>query len=157
MFDVGDRVVYPMYGAGVIEEIKDEKFNGKTEKFFVLHICLGELKLLISVDNVDKIGLRTIAEADKVMDIIMNTQPISMPSNWIRRYEENTARLKTGDLQDAMQVYKTLILRERIKSLSNKEKKMLGSAKKFILSEIILSQNVCKEDAEQILLSSVSA
>jgi CarD family transcriptional regulator len=146
-----------MYGAGVIEDIKSEKFNGKTERYFVLNICLGNLRIFISADNVESIGLRRIEEANEVMEIITETDPIPMPNNWIVRYKENSERLKSGDLKAAMQVYKTLLLRERVKSLSNKEKKMLGSTKKFILSEIILSQNVGKEAAEKILLSTVPA
>jgi CarD family transcriptional regulator len=155
MYNVGDRVIYPMYGAGVIEDIKNERFDGKTAKYFVLHICLGDLRILIAADNIENLGLKNLLDADEILRVINDTEPISMPNNWMTRYKENSERLRSGDLKSAMQVYKTLILRERIKSLSNREKKMLVSTKKFILSIIILSQNVCKETAEKILLSSV--
>jgi CarD family transcriptional regulator len=155
MFNVGDKVVHAMYGAGVIEGEKNERVNGQTEHYFVLHICLGDLRILISSDKTDSQELLRLPEADEVMEIINQTEPIEMPSNWMTRYNENRERLKTGKLEAAMQVYKTLTLRERVKSLSNREKKMLGSTKKFILSIIILSQDVDKEAAEKLLVSSV--
>ena len=79
-----------------------------------------------------------------------------MSNNWNLRYKENMAKLKTGDLFKITQVFKTLFLRERVKSLSSIEKKLLGTAKQIILSEIILSQDTYKSHAEELLMHGIA-
>lgn len=156
MFNIGDRVVYPMYGAGVIEEIESRSIDGRNVDFYILRIPVGNLKIMVSVEKAEKSGLRDISTAEEVSNIVNTAEPITMSNNWNQRYKDNMAKLKTGDLRLIMQVFKTLILRERIKSLSSIEKKLLVTAKQIILSEIILSHNVDKIDAEQLLMDGVT-
>ncbi len=155
MFAIGERVLYPMYGAGVIEEIEDKLVDGIKTVFYVLKISVGNLKVVISVNKAEEKGIRTLLSPDEVLEIIEHTEAIDMPNNWNVRYKENLERLKTGDLKTEVEVYKTLIMRERVKMLSSTEKKMLLNAKQIIVSEIMLSQNVDKTNAERILLESV--
>ena len=140
MFNVGDRVVYPMYGAGVIEGIETREVDGQELSYYV-HL---------------EIVLKKKIKAEKVIDIVNNAEPIDMSNNWNLRYKENMAKLKTGDLFKITQVFKTLFLRERVKSLSSIEKKLLGTAKQIILSEIILSQDTDKSHAEELLMHGIA-
>lgn len=156
MFNVGDRVVYPMYGAGVIEGLEDREIDGRNVSYYVLRIPVGNLKIMVSVEKAEKSGIRNIASAEEVRAIVNEAKPISMSDNWSIRYKENMAKLKTGDLFTIMEVFKTLILRERRKSLSSIEKKLLVTAKQIILSEIILSQGVDKIDAEELLMNGIA-
>lgn len=156
MFNVGDRVVYPMYGAGVIESIEERVIDGKSLTYYVLNISVGNLKIMVSKDRAEKGGLREICPADEVRSIVSKTRPIEMSDNWNLRYKENLEKLKTGDLFKITEVFKTLIMRERNKSLSSVEKKLMGTAKQIILSEIILSQNVDKPDAEKLLMNGIA-
>lgn len=156
MFNVGDRVVYPMYGAGIIEGIENKVIDGAAKSYYILRIPIGNLKIMISVDKAEKSGLRNIVSAEEVRNIVNEAEPISMSDNWSVRNKENMALLKTGDLFTIMQVFKTLIIKERKKSLSSIEKKLLGTAKQIILSEIILSQNVDKLDAEELLMNGIA-
>lgn len=155
VYNVGDRVVYPMYGAGVIEGIEVRELDGDNVNYYVLRIPVGNLKIMVSVEKAEKCGLRTISSAEEVKTIVNEAEPISMPDNWNIRYKENMAKLKTGDLFTIMQVFKTLMLKERRKALSSIEKKLLVTAKTIILSEIILSQNVDRPDAEEILMNGI--
>ena len=143
MFNVGDRVVYPMYGAGVIEGIETREVDGQELSYYVLHIPIGDLKILISKNKADILGLRALNSAEKVIDIVNNAEPIDMSNNWNLRFK-------------ITQVFKTLFLRERVKSLSSIEKKLLGTAKQIILSEIILSQDTDKSHAEELLMHGIA-
>ena len=143
MFNVGDRVVYPMYGAGVIEGIETRDVDGQELSYYVLHIPIGDLKILISKSKADVLGLRALNSAEEVIDIVNNAEPIDMSNNWNLRYKENMAKLKTGDLF-------------KVKSLSSIEKKLLGTAKQIILSEIILSQDTDKYHAEELLMHGIA-
>lgn len=156
MYSIGDRVVYPMYGAGVIENIEDRDIDGKTITYYVLKIPVNNLKIMVSIEKAEKCGLRTIVSADDVMHIVEDADIIEMSDNWNQRYQDNMEKLKTGDLFKVMQVFKTLFVRERSKSLSNIEKKLMGTARQIILSEIILSRDVDKTGAEQLLMEGIA-
>ena len=142
VFNVGDKIVYPMYGAGIIEGMEEKIIDGENKLYYILRIPVGNLKITISVKKADTLGLREISN---------EVEPIEMSDNWNQRYKDNVERIKTGSLEKVVQVFKTLIFRERKKSLSSVEKKLLGTAKQIILSEIILSNDVEREQAEAIL------
>lgn len=156
MFNIGDKVVYPMYGAGIIEDIEDRVVDGNCKKYYVLRIPIGNLKIMVSLEKAEKAGLRSVVSAEEIQNIVNNAEPISMSSNWNERNKENMERLKTGDLFTIMQVFKTLIIKERKKSLSSVEKRLMGTAKQIILSEIILSRDIDKGDAEQLLMNGIA-
>ena len=151
MFTVGDKVVYPMYGAGVIEGLEEKVIDGVTATYYILRISVGDLKIAVSTKKADMLGIRSVMDQSDVMDIIYNTEIINMPDNWNQRYKENLERIKTGKLSEVVAVFKTLMTREKSRSLSSVEKKMLGNVKQIIISEIILSQDMTKEQAERVL------
>ena len=152
VFSIGDRVVYPMYGAGIIEGIEEKLIDGVNIIYYVLGISVGDLKIMVSMNKAEKGGLRYVSPADEVKNIVYEAKPIEMPDNWNQRYQNNLETLKTGDLFKTTEIFKTLTLRERVKSLSSIEKKLMGTAKQMILSEIILSHEVDKPLAEELLM-----
>jgi CarD family transcriptional regulator len=156
VFKVGDKVSYPLYGAGIIEAIECKCIDGKNSDYYVLGIPIGNLTITISVAKAEALGLRYIHDANEVVDIINNADTIDMSANWAQRYKDNMDILRTGDLFKIVQVFKTLILRERIRVLSSVEKKLLGTTKQIILTEIILSNNIDKKTAELMLVGSMS-
>lgn len=155
MFQIGDKIVYPMHGAGVIEDLEEKNINGENITYYVMKLPVGNLTIMISINKAEALGIRGVTDSLEVMHIIKDTPPITMPDNWNQRYKENLERIKTGDLMKVVEVFKTLVFRERIKGLSSAEKKMLGTAKQIILSELIMTQDIDKEHAESILLETV--
>ena len=143
MFQVGDKVVHPMHGAGVIDSIVEERIQGKTQAYYVFHMPVSGLVLKIPVANCQVIGLRPVvdsAAADQVIAALSHLE-IDVTSNWNRRYRENVERLKSGDLYEVARVIKCLMLREAQRGLSTGERKMLHSAKQIFISEIVLAKN----------------
>ena len=143
MYNLGDKVVYPMHGAGVIESMESKEVLGETKNYYVLKMPIGEMKLMIPVDNVDSIGLRNIIDqesVDVVIDILKQGAVLN-DSNWNKRYRDNLLKMKTGDIFEVAQVVRDLTFRDKEKGLSTGEKKMLVSAKQMIVSEIALSIN----------------
>ncbi|MGD9569518.1 MAG: CarD family transcriptional regulator [Sedimentibacter sp.] len=150
MFNLGDKVVYPMHGAGVIETVEKKEILGEVKNYFVLKMPIGEMKLMIPVDNVNNIGLRNIIDKDaveKVYEILKQNAEIN-DSNWNKRYRDNMVKMKTGDIYEVAQVVRDLTYRDKEKGLSTGEKKMLVSAKQMLVSEIALSTN---EDSKGIM------
>lgn len=157
MFKVGDKVVYPLYGAGIVEAVEGKLVDGVKANYYILNVPVGNLRITVSATKSEALGLRSIHTKAEVADIIKTAEPIPMSNNWTQRNKDNMEILKSGDLLKIVGVFKTLFLRERIKSLSSVEKKLLGTAKQIILTEIILSQNVDKHGAEEMLNESMLA
>merc|ERR1712065_97977 len=99
MFQIGDKVVYPMHGAGIIQGIEEKEILGETRQYYVLFLPLKNMKVLLPVDNADKLGLRLIigdVEVDNVFGVLAEDQS-QMPQNWNRRYRSNMEKVKSGD------------------------------------------------------------
>ena len=155
MFKVGDKVVYPLYGAGIVKAVESRLIDGVEASYYVLDVPVGSLVITVSVAKSEELGLRSINSPSEVARIIRDAEPVSMSHNWSQRYKDNMEILKSGDLFRIVEVYKTLMLRERVKSLSGAEKKLLTTAKHIILTEIILSQDMDKHSAEEMLNGSL--
>lgn len=148
MFSVGDRVVYPMHGAGVIESIEEKEILGAKKKYYVMKLPLGEMKVLIPIDNIAQVGLRGVIEKDEVSQvfvILQGDQP-EMSTNWNRRYRDHLEKIKSGNIYEVAEVVRNLMLRDREKGLSTGESKMLDTARQILISELILVQG--QESAE---------
>lgn len=153
MFCKGDKIVYPMYGAGVIEDLEQKEIDGDQHIYYVMRIPVGNLKIMISAGKAEHLGLREIYGKDEIIKIIQGVSalPVQMSENWNQRYKENMEKIKSGKLADVTVVFRNLLLRERERGLSSAEKKMMTTAKQIIVSELILSQNIEKMQAEDIL------
>lgn len=141
MFNLGDKVVYPMHGAGVIETLESKEILGEVKSYYVLKMPIGEMKLMIPVDNVNNIGLRNIIDKSLVEGVygILKQAAVLNDSNWNKRFRDNMIKMKTGDIFEVAQVVRDLTYRDKEKGLSTGEKKMLVSAKQMLVSEISLS------------------
>ena len=144
MFQVGDKVVHPMHGAGVVESIVQKKVDGVTRDYYILRLPNRSMVVMIPTDSSAAIGVRPIvdeAQADRILAAIPNIQ-VEMTANWNHRYRENMERLKSGDLLEVAWVVKGLTQREASRGLSTGERKMLHSAKQIFISEIVLAKDL---------------
>ncbi len=150
MFYKGDKIVYPVYGGGIVEDIEKDE-NG--ESYYLISTIFGGLKIKLSTAKAENVGLRKVSSEKEVIETIkqVSSSQITSSDNWNQRYKENLQKIKTGRLEEVAQVAKNLKLRENTKNLSNVEKKMFNNAKQIIISEIILSNNIVKEKAEELL------
>ena len=153
MYNIGDRVVYPMHGAGIIEAIEEKEILGKRKSYYVMKMPVGEMTVSIPTDNVDNIGIRNIIEkedADKVFNALSESCKENN-LNWSKRYRENMIKIKSGNVYEVAEVVKSLMYREHEKGLSTGEKKMLNSAKQILISELVLAKNLKPLEVEKII------
>ena len=140
MFCIGDKVVHPMHGAGMIDGMVSVRMGGISLEYFVFIMPVGGLVLKIPTANSAAVGLRaTVAAGDAAR--LLRELPglaVEMNSNWNHRYRENLQRLKSGDLYEVARVIKGLLHRENQKGLSTGERKMLHTAKQILISEMVL-------------------
>ncbi len=153
MYNVGDRIVYPMHGAGIIESIEEKEILGSKQCYYVVRIPVGDMKVMIPTENVKGIGIRDVIsekDADKVFSVLGNDRSNST-SNWNKRYRENMVKIKSGNIYEVADVVRSLMLREKDKGLSTGERKMLNSAKQILVSELVLAKNMNAIEIEKII------
>ena len=151
LYQVGDKIVHPMHGAGVIDSIIQKKMNGVVREYYTLKLPVGSMSVLIPTDHTDEIGVRPVMDAAKTGAVLdaMGKIDVRMASNWNRRYRENMEKLKSGDLYEVARVVKSLLHRENEKGLSTGERKMLRTAKQILISEMALSTGEPYSDLER--------
>jgi len=153
MYNVGDKIVYPMHGAGIIESIEEKEILGQRQSYYVMKMPIGDMKVMIPTHNVGDIGIRGVVtpqDVDRVFEILSD-QRINNNSNWNKRYRENMIKIKSGNIFEVTDVVRTLMIREREKGLSTGERKMLNSAKQILISELVLAKNMKQYEVEDII------
>ncbi|MDA8442246.1 MAG: CarD family transcriptional regulator [Peptococcaceae bacterium] len=153
MFKVGDKVVYPMHGAGVIEAIEEKEVLGQNRKYYVLRLPLGDMKIMVPIASVHEIGLRQVIDGCSVERVlsILGDRSNTMTASWNRRYRANLEKMRSGNIFEVAEVVKNLVLREREKGLSTGERKMLESARQILVSELVLAGNRLEEDVVNLI------
>lgn len=153
MFKVGDKIVYPMHGAGTIESIEEKEVLGETQKYYVMKMPVGDIKVMIPTKNAEMIGVRDVIgneTAKGVLDVLSrNTNVVT--SNWNKRYRDNMEKMKTGDIYEVAEVVRTLTFKQKEKGLATGEKKMLSNARQILVSELVLAEATDKENVEQMI------
>ena len=148
MFNIGYKFVYPMHGAGIIEAIEEKEILGNKKKYYVMNIPVGDMKVMVPMDNVQKVGLRDVIEKGSVSEVfnILENGDEAANVNWNRRYRANMDKIKSGSIFKVAEVVRSLLLRERKKGLSTGERRMLESAKQILVSELIMVQGIDRSE-----------
>ncbi|MFS8523988.1 MAG: CarD family transcriptional regulator [Limnochordales bacterium] len=153
VFSVGDKVVYPMHGAGIIEAIEQKEVLDRVEKYYIMRMPIGDLRVMIPMSSCDELGLREVIDEEGVRQVfeVLKAETTSMSQNWNRRYRANMEKIKTGDIFEVAEVVRNLSARDREKGLSTGERKMLENARQILISELVLAQDTTEEHVEQQL------
>jgi CarD family transcriptional regulator len=149
-FQVGDKVIYPNHGLGVVEKIEEKTILGTTCGFFHLRIIANDTTVLVPVANVDNVGLRraiTDEEVERLFNLLGDGK-IDNHANWKGRFKDNSDKMRTGSIYDMADVLKSLTFLAKSKSLSFREKRMLDRAKALIISEVSEVMRVKVEEIE---------
>ena len=152
-FQIGDKVVYPNHGVGVIEQISSRTIGANIEKFYLLKIKSSNLKVMVPFHNIDSVGLRKVVrngEIQKILDFLTDGK-CENNSDWKYRFKENSDRMRTGSLLEVAGVLKSLLILNQTKPLSFREKKMLERARYLLVSELAMAKNSEESDIEDIL------
>lgn len=157
-FRIGDKVVYPNHGVGIIEQISSRTTGEIVEKFYLLKIKASSLKVEIPFRNINTVGLRRViknGEVQKIVDFLVDGK-CENHSDWKFRFKENSERMRTGSLLDVAGVLKGLLILNQTKPLSFREKKMLERARYLLVSELALAKNMVEQEVELILTKALA-
>ncbi len=158
MYNIGDKIVYPIHGAGVIESIEKREILGEIHQYYIVRLPIaGEMTLMLPLDRCDEIGVRYVISKDEAAKVLeaFRTIEIESDSNWNKRHRDNMQKIKSGDIYLVLGVVKELVYRDRMRGLSTSERKMLNNAKQIVISELVLSAVAEKDDIESIIADTV--
>ena len=151
MLNIGDRVVYPMHGAGTVKDIIEREDNGEKKQFFILKMLFGNVDVTIPEDSINQIGLRNVISIEMVQELqeVLMGKPERLTGSWNKRFNANLDRLKSGSILEA--AARNLILQDRQKKISSGERRLLDRAKQLIVSELVFVRNESPEASEEWL------
>ena len=157
MFKIGDKIVYPNHGAGVIDSIEKKEFLGEEKEYFILKMPIGSMDISIPISNIDKMNVREVIDkkdGDEVLRIL-DDDPTPMPDNWNVRYRQNQEVIKTGNIFKIAEMVRNLAILDKEKGLSTTEKKLLNRARRIMASELVMAGSLEKEKAEEMIDESI--
>ena len=156
MFNIGDKVVYPMHGAGIIEGIEEKDVLGEKQNYYIIKMP-GEVKVMVPTAKAADVGVRDIIDSNATSNVfkVLETNATEIEMNWNKRYRDNMEKMKSGDIYEVADVVRSLSFKQKEKGLSTGEKKMLLNAKQILVSELTLAENSKKEDIEEMVNSKI--
>ncbi|MDD6919477.1 MAG: CarD family transcriptional regulator [Peptoniphilaceae bacterium] len=157
MFKIGDKIVYPMHGAGTIDSIEKKEFLGEVKDYFILKMPIGDMDISIPTSKINEMNIRDVItkeEGDEVLKIL-DDEPSDMSNNWTVRYRQNQEILKTGDIFEIAKMVRNLAILDNDKGLSTTEKKLLNRSRRILASELVMAGSLEKEEAEAMIDESI--
>jgi len=157
-FSVGDKVVYPNHGVGIIEQISRRNNGVRMEKFYMVKFSGTSLKVSVPFSNVNAVGLRKVVKNGEITKVLtfLSDGSTDNSADWKERFKENSEKMRTGTLLETAEVLKGLLMLNQTKPLSFREKKMLERAKFLLISELAMAKNTEEAEIEALLLKALS-
>lgn len=153
MFQVGDKVFYPMHGAGIVTAIEEKEFRGELEKYCSISIPSSQMNVMLPIKKASKSGLRSVIDHRAAKMMLENYYHAEHEPQlpWKQRFSSNMEKIKTGAFEAGLEVVSDLEYRSKEKPLNTSEKQMLNNAKRLIASELSLIKNITESQAEGLL------
>ncbi len=157
-FRVGEKVVYPNHGVATVENISSRSFAGNRERYYLLKLAENSLTVMVPFSHVEELRLRKVTRNGQLKSVVdfLSRGRCQHHSDWKNRFRENTERMAEGTLMSVAQVLKTLLILQKEKPLSFREKKMLDRARHMLITELSTSRRLSQEKAAEVLDSALT-
>lgn len=150
-FEIGDKVVYPNHGVGIVEKISNRLVSGRFERFYLLRICANDILVMVPTANAADVGLRKIIERKDVGQLLsfLGSNQFFAQKDWKERFKENSEKMRSGSIVPVAEVFKNLVYLSRVKPLSFREKRMLDRARFLLISELSTVMSLAELEIEE--------
>lgn len=149
MYQIGDKIVYPIHGASIIESIDEREFLGIKKSYYVMTI--KNMRVLVPMGS--NIGIRKIVDSKILEDVLknFNHEESDVITNPTHRYRNNLNKMKSGDIYEGAHVIRDLIRMSKKRALASGDKIMLDNARHVLTSEVMLVKGVDQVQADELL------
>lgn len=154
-FSVGDYVVYPLQGVGIVNKIEKKTLRGQTSLYYEIFLEISDMTVMVPVERAKELGIRGIVDPSQAMGAInrISNKLEQVPLDWKVRYQMNVELLKQGSIDSIARVVQILYHRSKIKELPVQERKLYDSALRILIDESSLSLHRPKEELEALIFS----
>lgn len=137
--EIGDRIVYPMHGAGEVTEIEENEVGGVTKSYYIMQLPMGNLKLMLPVDKIEEIGLREIIDKSQLDSVkkVLGGESDDASGSWNKRYHATLDRLKSGDILEVAAVARNLSRQNVKRKISSGEARLMELSRQILISELV--------------------
>lgn len=157
-FQIGEKIVYPNHGIGTIENISARSFGTQFERFYLLRLTYNSMTVMVPFSHVEDVGLRKVTKNGEVAKVLsfLSDGICQWKGDWKDRFKENSEKMRGGSMLEVAEVMKTLLILQKQKPLSFREKKMLDRARHMLITEVSIARGVCDEGAGSLLDKALS-
>lgn len=154
MFEIGDNIVYPMQGAGVIESVVEREIQGEVQQYFVIRLLIKKMEVMIPITKMEQSNVRLVVNSLTLEDVLHNFHngQSDLSLSYKERFKMNSEKMRSGNIEEGAEVVRDLMRIDKEKSLNSSEKQMLGNAKKILISELGLIKGITENQAKELLL-----
>ena len=144
LFQIGENIIYPMHGAGIIKAVEEKEFSGEIQQYYVIKMSISKTQIMIPTDKILSSSIRRVTDIIELKSILHIFQHgvSDRLLTWKQRYKVNTDKVKTGKIQECAEVVRDLMRMKKEKALNTSEKEMLAHAHKFLISELGLIKGI---------------
>ena len=152
-FQVGEKVVYPNHGVGTIENISTRSFGAQAERFYLLRLSYSSMTVMVPFSHVGDVGLRKITKSCDITKVLtyLASGSCNCKQDWKNRFKENSEKMRSGSLPEVAEVLKTLLILQKDKPLSFREKKMLDRARHMLITEVSTCKGIREPEAIDLM------
>lgn len=153
MFQIGDKIFYPMHGAGVIEAIEEKEILGENQLYYVVNISLRNMQVMIPLGKTVNLRIRQVVDPDILENVFtfFHHGETDSTVNHKQRHRTNMNKIKSGDIYEGAEVIRDLMRLDKKKKLGTGEKNMLDNARQILISELVLVKGIAQEQAVHLL------
>ena len=144
LFQIGENIIYPMHGAGIIKAIEEKEISGEKQQYYVIKMLIGNMQVMIPTGKILSLSIRPVTDIialKRIIHIFQHGESDRLLP-WKQRYKVNTDKIKTGKIQECAEVVRDLMRMKKEKALNTSEKKMLDNAHEFLISELGLIKGI---------------
>jgi CarD family transcriptional regulator len=152
-FQIGDHVVYPSQGAGVVDEVTTRQVLGEEHEYMKIVFIRGDMEVLVPIRRGQEVGLRHTVGLDEIDQLTeaMLKADLSLPSQWPPRYRAEQEILQGGNAYELARLIGVLAQRDVDKGLAATEREVLENAKNMLSSELAVVQSIDLDEASKQL------
>ncbi|WP_339060819.1 CarD family transcriptional regulator [Tepidibacillus marianensis] len=153
MFEIGDKIFYPMHGASIIDSIEEKEVLGEVQSYYIVRIPHKNMQVMIPIGKMNALGIRPIVDSEVLENVfsIFHEGETDLSMNHTQRLRLNLTKLKSGNIYEEAQVIRDLNRMSKQKNLGTEDKFMLDNAKQIFISELVLVKDIAKDQATEIL------
>ncbi|MEG1255433.1 CarD family transcriptional regulator [Clostridium sp.] len=163
MFNVGDKIVYPNQGVGIVDFIEEREFKGKVQSYYKIHLLNDTMQLMLPFSRVEKSNIRLVSDEEIIDYKLKHINEFTMDMDELNSYNFkeraiiNSEKLKSGTLMDYIEVVSNLTKLKDYNKLNTNEKQILDSTKKVLIEEISQSKDISNSEATSLLDDSMNS